>query len=243
MKKTIRSVLTKTSTLVVTLSALLSCAFAEPQYVEGQHYKRLADPIPTYFKEGQTGAVWEVFSYGCGHCNAFEPAVDSWLAKKSDSIEFEPVPVMFNARLTPQAQAFYAAKFMDIAPEAHGATFAAIHGGGKRLGSLDSFAEFYTNFDLDKEKFIAMAESFGVQSRVNFAQMVTTQGEVSGTPSLIVNGKYLITGDMAGSNSNMFDVAEFVIAQETAQTVNAEASDNDDADQTEPAVEAKAAAE
>ena len=218
--KFIKTLALTATAMVAVAGILLSTALAAEEkadkYVEGTHYKLLNTPIPAHFKEGQIGVIWEVFSYSCGHCNAFEPTVEAWLAKKPENIGFEPVPVMFNARQAGQAKSFYAAKFMKIAPEAHAATYNAIHGGGRRLGSVESFADFYQNFDLDKEKFMAMAESFGVQSRVNFAQAVTTNGEVEGTPSIIVNGKYLVSGKMAGSNSNMLKIAEYIVLKEAA---------------------------
>jgi thiol:disulfide interchange protein DsbA len=59
-----------------------------------------------------------------------------------------------------------------------------------------------------------MAGSFAVNSRVSMAQKITQMSQLQGTPSLVVNGKYLISGQMAGGNERMFTVAEWLIRNE-----------------------------
>ncbi len=40
---------------------------------------------------------------------------------------------------------------------------------------------------------------------------------ISGVPSMIVNGKYLVTAQTAGSKKGMLDVVDYLIAQEQAK--------------------------
>ncbi len=42
---------------------------------------------------------------------------------------------------------------------------------------------------------------------------------VRGTPSLIVNGKYRVSGSLAGSTENMIKVVEALVEQERAEEV------------------------
>jgi thiol:disulfide interchange protein DsbA len=39
----------------------------------------------------------------------------------------------------------------------------------------------------------------------------------SGVPAIVVNGKYLVMGSMAGSNERMIDIMNFLVQQELAQ--------------------------
>jgi thiol:disulfide interchange protein DsbA len=39
---------------------------------------------------------------------------------------------------------------------------------------------------------------------------------ITGVPTLIVNGKYRVTGTMAGSTEAMLDVVNFLVQQESA---------------------------
>ncbi|MCJ8314172.1 MAG: thiol:disulfide interchange protein DsbA/DsbL [Pseudomonadales bacterium] len=198
------------------MSFLATTAFAqEDKYVEGEHYRLLKKPIPTFLKEGEIGVIWEVFSYSCGHCNAFEPIVKSFLESKPDNVVFEHVTVYWNNPFfEAQDKAFYAAKFLKAPEESHDAIFRAIHKNRVKIGSVKDFAKIYAKFGVDEDKLIAMSESFAVQSRLLFAETVTRDGEVKGTPNIVVNGKYLVTGDSAGSNANILDVALFIVQKE-----------------------------
>ena len=198
------------------MSLLSTAALAEgPVYVEGTHYKLLDKPIPTFLKEGEVGVIWEVFSYSCGHCNAFEPTVNTFLETKPDNVVFEHVPVYWsNPFFEAQAKAYYAAQFLKAPPESHAAVFTAIHKDRVQVGSVSDFAKIYAKFGVDEAKFMAMTESFAVQSRLKFAESVTRDGQVQGTPNIIVNGKYLVSGDTAGSNANMLNVAMYIIENE-----------------------------
>jgi len=198
------------------ISFLASSAIAqEDKYVEGEHYRLLEKPIPTFLKEGEIGVIWEVFSYSCGHCNSFEPVVKSFLETKPDNVVFEHVPVYWNNPFfEAQAKAFYAAKFLKAPAQSHDAIFEAIHKNRVKVGSVKDFAKIYAKFGIDAEKLLSVSESFAVQSRLLFAETVTRDGEVKGTPNIVVNGKYLVTGDSAGSNDNMLNVALFIVQKE-----------------------------
>ncbi|BCE00810.1 thiol:disulfide interchange protein DsbA/DsbL [Marinicellulosiphila megalodicopiae] len=188
---------------------------ADKEYVEGKNYRLLKKPIPTFLKEGQVGVIWEVFSYSCGHCFNFEPYVKSWLKTKPENVVFEHVPVYWNNPFfATQAKAFYAAKFLKAPAESHDAIFNTIHTAKKQVGSLKDFANIYANYGVDSDKFMAMAESFAVQSRTAFAESVSRDGEVEGTPNIIVNGKYLITGEMAGTNQEMLNIALYLVEKD-----------------------------
>ena len=56
---------------------------------------------------------------------------------------------------------------------------------------------------------------FGVMSNVSQSEKrVKKHYRVQGTPELIVNGKYRISGRMVGSQAQMLEVADYLIALE-----------------------------
>ena len=59
-------------------------------------------------------------------------------------------------------------------------------------------------------------DSFGVDSQVRQADAGARSAKVSGTPSLMVAGKYLIETRAAGSQTNMLEIARFLIDKELA---------------------------
>ncbi|MGE8281788.1 MAG: thiol:disulfide interchange protein DsbA/DsbL, partial [Stenotrophomonas sp.] len=55
--------------------------------------------------------------------------------------------------------------------------------------------------------------SFAVAAKVNRAKQFAQRSKISGTPSLIVNGKYLVKGK---SYDDMLRIADHLIARERA---------------------------
>jgi len=65
---------------------------------------------------------------------------------------------------------------------------------------------------VDRQKFVDVYNSFGVRSRTNRSIELPGHYQVSSTPTLVVDGKFLMTPAMAGSYERYFDVLDQVIA-------------------------------
>src|ERR1051325_4055028 len=92
---------------------------------KGRDYIALATPQPV-----ETGAkieVIEFFWYGCPHCYALEPSVESWSKKLAADVVFRRVPAPLGQSWVPHAQAFYAFETLGVLPKVHRAFFDAIH--------------------------------------------------------------------------------------------------------------------
>ena len=71
--------LTKPLIFLTLLFAGAATAMAQPAlYVEGTHYETITNPVRT--ADPNKIEVAEVFWYGCPHCYAFEPLIESWAA-------------------------------------------------------------------------------------------------------------------------------------------------------------------
>ena len=101
------------------VSAFWMSSAQAADFVEGKHYRLLEKPLPVVLQEGKDVAVWEYFSYLCGHCFTFERPVMAWADTLSPEVQFEQLPAIFNASMMPGAQAFYALQMMgaDTLPE------------------------------------------------------------------------------------------------------------------------------
>ena len=205
----------------ITIFALASCSSDKDQaagsagakYVEGKHWTVLKDPIEYTLTKEQKGIIWEVFSYSCSHCNAYEPEITQWRANTPESIGLEHVPVYWNSNYAIQAQAYYTAKVLKIAEKAHSKLFDTIHIQRVQIGSLADYAQFYSQFGISKEQFIATSQSFVVKGMVEKARQISVNGKVEGTPSLIVNGKYLVDSK-SGNRSEWLDIARFLVERD-----------------------------
>lgn len=185
-------------------------------YQEGLHYFSIEQAPVT---SGDFVEVVELFSYLCTHCNTFEPYVNSWAKRTPDFVNFRRLPVVFGRQSWEiYARGFITAQMMDLPSEAHMAMMDRLWKEKKIMRSLDEIADFYTQFGADKQKFLSTAQSFAVDGRLRKdAAQVRTWG-ITGTPSLVVNGKYRVAGNAAvPSFEAMLDVVDFLVEQESAQ--------------------------
>ena len=65
---------------------------------------------------------------------------------------------------------------------------------------------------VDRQKFVEVYKSFGVRSRTNRSIEMPAIYNVTSTPTLVVDGRYLTTPAMVGSYERYFEVLDQVIA-------------------------------
>jgi thiol:disulfide interchange protein DsbA len=187
-------------------------AFAQMAFVEGQDYKTISPAVKT--SQSDKVVVTEIFWYGCPHCFRFEPYVERWSAQLPETVVFEQVPSSLNPRWTEHARAYYAFKMMNVLDQTHKALFDAIHLKRQRLNSVDTIAKFVADLGLDEKIFRENYFSFPVETQIRKNVQKEKRYGHGGVPAVIVNGKYLASASMAGSNERLIQVINFLVAQE-----------------------------
>jgi thiol:disulfide interchange protein DsbA len=176
----------------------------EPSYSEGIDYAVIADPQPV--ADDGTVEVVELFWYGCPHCYDFEPYLKGWLKTKPAKVKFVRIPAIFNNPLWQlHATAFYTAEVLGIGDKIHDDLFNAIHRDGKPMRTREELADFFAKYGVSKEEFNNTFDSFTVQVKVQRAADLTRKYEITGVPSLIVNGKYRLMGATFEDNLKILD--------------------------------------
>ena len=196
--------------LLVTTSGL----WAQDAYIEGTDYKTISPAVKT--SQPDKVVVTEVFWYGCPHCFRFEPFAEKWSASLPAGVVFEQVPSILNTRWTEHARAYYALKMMNALDQTHKALFNAIHVKRQRLNSLDTLAGFVAERGLDEKQFRENYFSFPVETQLRKNIKIEKRYGHNGVPAVIVNGKYLVTASLAGSNQRMVEIMSFLVAKELA---------------------------
>lgn len=199
--------------------ALLMASTAHAQgakYQAGIHYFEI-DQAKVPATDGKI-VVTEAFSYMCSHCNTFEPFITNWKEKKPENVEFKRIPVIFG-RSTWElyARAYVTAEMMGIANEAHPNLMDDLWKEKKIYRSMEELAEFYSNYGVTADEFDATSKSFAVDAALRKGQTLAQAYGVSGTPSMIVNGKYLVkAGPAVGNYDTLLDVVDSLVAMEIA---------------------------
>ena len=202
---------------LILLAGTFSAAHAQaPALVAGRDYVEIPNGRPLDPADSGVVVVEEFFNYICPACNAFEPLFVAWQAKLPADVKVVHVPASFRADFVPYARAYYAAQSLNIAEKAHAAVYSAIHRGrtlpaeGQRPDE-EKIAAFYAAYGVDAQQFLAAMKSFAVDLKVRRAAEHMQKSRIPSTPSVVINGRYLVRGE---SYQDMLRIADYLIEQE-----------------------------
>ena len=207
MKKMIKAALIWTTLLLPIVAIAMPLA-----YVEGVHYKPTAKRLATSDKN--VVEVVEMFSYSCPHCFRFEPQVMEWKKTLPENVKFVQVPAIFRDSWLQLAKVFYTAEKTGDLEKLQPIIFNAIHVEKRRLQTEDQLLNFVAEQGIDRDMFAQEMKSMSVSRKVKEALLLSQTSGISGVPSMIVNGKYIVDGPMAGSMEDVLKVVNFLIEQE-----------------------------
>ena len=204
------------------LLALLSVPACEAQgliekYQAGTHYFVVEKPQTLNPASGKIEVV-EVFSYACIHCHHFETQAEAWRAKLPANSTFSVLPAAWNATWDAFARAYYASEATGIRSRAHRAMFKALHEERVAFNNLEDIKKFYVDrFGVPADAFGAAFDSADTLERIKRGNALIQAWGVDGTPSVVVAGKYVVTGQSAGAYDKVFDVVQFLIEKESGK--------------------------
>lgn len=170
-------------------------------------YKRLDNPQPPEAAPGKV-VVQQILWHRCIHCYHLEPAVDAWLKEKADYIEFERVPVVWDRAQLEQSSYYGLAKVMHAAGEIDAQAVELINASLFELNFVEKkpfdapnvFPLFQAYGIGTPEKFIERLNSEAVDAQRKRSYDLTRAYRVSGVPSFVVNGTYLVDLDGLGED-------------------------------------------
>jgi thiol:disulfide interchange protein DsbA len=178
----------------------------------GEGWDPIEPPVPTNAKEGKV-EVLEFFWYGCPHCYHLEPEMEDWVGKHKD-IDFHMVPAPLNPKWTVHSHFFYAAEALGVLDKLHEPLFDAIHKQRRNLFDKESLIDFAVEKGVDRQAFTDAWNSFSVFVKVQQARKLTKQFQLSGVPTIGINGKYKTSASLAGSTKKMFAIMDELVAEE-----------------------------
>jgi thiol:disulfide interchange protein DsbA len=171
--------------------ALLCASYTHAEETASAGYKLLSTPQPTSGKKVQ---VQEFFFYGCSHCYHLHPLLVAWEKKMPRDAELQYVPVVFNEGWEPMAHTFYALESMGKLRQLHDPLFVAWNVSNVDLSDEAKIGEFVSKHGVDRSAFEAEYNSFAVSSKIARSNQLLQVYGIRGTPTIVVDGKYIITG-------------------------------------------------
>ena len=194
-------------------SALLASGVAlGREFTAGRDYRQLVPRVDTGLPEGRVQVV-EVFWYGCPHCNSFEPLVSEWKENLPEHVDFSRLPATFNDLWALHARVYFAADKLGVVDEIHRPFFDAIHAQGRHMRSESAILRFVDQRGLDADAFREAMRSPEVGAEVSEAGLLIQAFQVEGVPSMVVDGRALVSAGMTGSHEGMLRVVDHLVAE------------------------------
>jgi thiol:disulfide interchange protein DsbA len=212
------------------LGLLLGAPLARAQqWVEGKDYF-LIQPAQRPSTPAGVAEVTEVFSYACTFCNRAVPVMNRLKDSLPSNAQMTFLPAAFNAAESwPMFQrVYYTAVALGQMPKMHDAIYSGIwtsqelavtEPGGQKLKSpqptLEDAARFFQKkAGIKPEQFLATAKSFSVDANCRRADAMVKAYRIEGTPTVIVNGHYKITGAVLGKQDELIELVKYLVAKE-----------------------------
>jgi thiol:disulfide interchange protein DsbA len=202
------------------------------KWVEGKDYFRI-DPAQPKAVSTDKIEVVEVFSYACPACNAFHGAMD----QIEHSLPADAVVHYLPAAFRPDEnwpvyqRAFFAAEALGVRAKAHDAFFDATWKTGETATydlstgrpkpkgawpTIEDIAKFYAKYGVDPKEFVAVANSFSVNTKMKQADDLIKAYGVGGTPTIVVDGKYRFSPSDVGTVQRTIELTQWLVAKEAA---------------------------
>ena len=187
---------------------------ATSSFKEGANYSKVVPAQPTTVGPGQVEVV-EVFWYGCGHCFALDPAIESWRKQgKPGYVQFVRIPAMWNDTTRMHARLFYTAEALGKLDELHSDIFREINVKGNGLNTVANITAFFRERGVSPDDFQKAFSSFAVENKLQRADFLNRRYRIESVPTIIVNGKYRTDVGMAGGEPQLFKLIGELSASE-----------------------------
>ncbi|HEU4625617.1 MAG TPA: thiol:disulfide interchange protein DsbA/DsbL [Steroidobacteraceae bacterium] len=189
---------------------------------EGVHYTKLESVAPRVTPPG-TIEVVQVFRYSCSVCNAFEPHLVAWIARKPRDVAFVRIPVTWTQSDRAEARLFLTLHALHR-EDLHQAVYDAFHKEKMRLNAPlqgDSMllqAKFADAHGVRADEFKRAFSSQTIDQEITRAAQQVHRYRVTGTPSIVVDGKYTTSMGQAGGAEKLIALIDYLVALERRES-------------------------
>ncbi len=185
-------------------------------YSEGVHYRAVKGSDANKANKIQ---VQEFFWYGCHHCEAFEPAVLAYKKTIASDVELVQIPVIWNEPTALHASIFYLAQSKNAPDEIHADLFRTIMSLRKEGNPdihIQEAAKVFASHGLDTDNFKDQLQSTEIQAELANSQQLMKSFEISGTPTVVVDGSWAVLNAAEVSSAGFFNVVDFLVEKARA---------------------------
>jgi thiol:disulfide interchange protein DsbA len=189
--------------------SFLRAGLAAGAPIVGRPYQVLAPAQPVATVDQVE--VIEFFWYGCPYCFELQPLLEAWLRQKPADTTFRRIPAVRSEKWEPYVRIFYALEELGELERLHQKVYEARHVNGLALSQPEVVTQWAMRHGVERERWLAAYTSSRVDQGVESARESTSRYQVPGTPSFVVDGRYLTSGVLAGSVPGLIPVLDELI--------------------------------
>ena len=200
----------------VAIAAILALGILAPASAQQKparlnyEYQLIVPPQPT--ATGERIEVIEFFWYGCPYCNQLQPPLEAWLKRKPQDVELLRIPAIFRESWVPHARLFYTLEALGELDRLHQAVYRAYHVEGQSPNTADSSADWASHHGIDRARWLTAYNAPETTRKVALAAQQTRNYGIQGTPSLVVDGRYLTSTGMSETVPGVITTLDDLIA-------------------------------
>lgn len=181
---------------------------AGAELIEGQDYVVIDQQA---VNSDERVEVIEFFFYGCQACYLLAPVLHDWAERRAAHIDFRLIPALRSSAWVPLSELFFALHSIGALPQLHQRVFIAIHEQNRALSSRSEQIRWAAEYGVDPVAFELELDSDATKIATQQARDATVAYGVRATPSIVVGGRYLTTGEMIGNASRVVPVLDGLI--------------------------------
>jgi len=189
--------------LVIGMCSAPFAARAQGAFVPqaGSDFQILERPQPV--ESGDKIEILEFFQYSCPHCYAYTPALGAWRKHLAADVLYRRVPLAFDPSVHLHIQLYYTLEALNRVDDMHDKVFTAYHVQHRQLTDSNEIADFMAANGIDRSQWLAAFNSFGVATKSLQSAKIAGAYEITGTPTMACDGKYLTSPSMMHVDSSV----------------------------------------
>ena len=201
-------------TRILACCLALACAAApasaqEVRRARANYEYRLIEPQPVE----TTGKieVIDFFWYGCPYCNDLQPALEAWIRHKPADVVLRRIPAVLRDTWAPHARIYYTLEALGEVERLHQRVYYGYHVDKLYMSKPEVMVEWAVKNGIDRQKWLDAYSSPEVDRKVLRAKELSHLYNVQGTPSLVVDGRYLTSSNMVETVPGLIPVLNDLI--------------------------------
>lgn len=190
---------------------LLADPVAAQQPLRAEIDYRVITPQPVQVPGGIE--VIDFFWYGCPYCNSLQPALERWISRKPADVTVRRIPAVLRENWVPHARIYYTLEALGEVERLHQQVYHGYHVEELFMSRPEVMSEWAVRNGIARERWDAAYQSAAVQRKVEEAAQLTRAYGVTGTPSLVVDGRYLTSGNMSETLDGLIPILDGLISR------------------------------